>query len=271
MTRAFVDTTILADILLKVGAESLAARTAIVRYDHTNMPVYALKELQYGPLRAFRYFHNKLVSTKSAVATFKAIQQLSRTPQRNLLSTALEALVTSKSMVSKKISPEFIASYEAGKSRDEIEADELRLATFQVISLAWRRRRRITKEVSLALPCYQERAPSLTRGMLDGSEVLCRVEHECCYAKVLRERRADLVALKAAIEAQPYKAENDRRLKAIKELLKRKGGELTEQMCRSLGDAYFALFCPPDHTILTTNDADHRPLALALGKTVERP
>ncbi len=44
-----------------------------------------------------------------------------------------------------------------------------------------------------------------------------------------------------------------------------------EKTCRSLGDAIFAFFAPADAAILTTNERDHRPLAAALGKSVDTP
>jgi hypothetical protein len=41
--------------------------------------------------------------------------------------------------------------------------------------------------------------------------------------------------------------------------------------CRRLGDAFFALYAPPDAVILTTNIKDHAPLAEALGKQARIP
>ena len=65
MAKAFVDTTILADALLKKGDSGVAARGALQRYDKTELPVYAIKELKAVPIRNMAWFHNKLVSTRS--------------------------------------------------------------------------------------------------------------------------------------------------------------------------------------------------------------
>jgi hypothetical protein len=41
--------------------------------------------------------------------------------------------------------------------------------------------------------------------------------------------------------------------------------------CRRFGDAYFVLFCPDDAVVLTTNVRDIKPMADALGVSVETP
>jgi len=48
--RAFVDTTVLTDALLKVGEPRDRAKAAIARFVESLLPVYAIKEFQAGPL-----------------------------------------------------------------------------------------------------------------------------------------------------------------------------------------------------------------------------
>ncbi|HTX76549.1 MAG TPA: hypothetical protein VMD29_10120, partial [Terracidiphilus sp.] len=52
-------------------------------------------------------------------------------------------------------------------------------------------------------------------------------------------------------------------------LLERPKKTFTPELCPSLGDAYFALQCPKDCAILTSNSKDHKVLAGALGKEVD--
>src|SRR5688500_17611361 len=131
-------------MLLKSGQERTTAQAALARFARTILPVYAIKEFQYGPLRAFRYFHNKLATTKSFSQTAKPLQQLSRTPQKNLLSTALEALSNASELFSSRIDSGLLQTHRPGMSSDALQADELRLASLQIMLLAWRKRRSIT-------------------------------------------------------------------------------------------------------------------------------
>jgi len=72
------------------------------------------------------------------------------------------------------------------------------------------------------------------------------------------------------LKALPVKPENSRRIKILKEFLKKKGHFVLEDKdCRGLGDVIFAIFCPNDAVVLTTNIVDHEPLAKVLGKKVE--
>ena len=65
--------------------------------------------------------------------------------------------------------------------------------------------------------------------------------------------------------------EDYRRRRALRNLVSARPQLLTDSPCRDLGDAVFALFCPKDAVILTTNTKDHGPLAEALGKGVQSP
>jgi hypothetical protein len=66
MNEAYVETTILANILLKPGSQKQAkSQAGLERYEKTLLPVYSIKELKAGPLEHYAYFHDKLVTTKS--------------------------------------------------------------------------------------------------------------------------------------------------------------------------------------------------------------
>ena len=60
-------------------------------------------------------------------------------------------------------------------------------------------------------------------------------------------------------------------MQVLSDLIRNPKRPMTQQMCRDLGDAFFALFAPDNAVILTTNRKDHEPLAHALGKKVESP
>jgi hypothetical protein len=65
VTKAYVETTVLADALLKPGARASAAKATIGRFSESLLPVYSIKEFKAGPLHHYVWFHGKLVQTKS--------------------------------------------------------------------------------------------------------------------------------------------------------------------------------------------------------------
>jgi hypothetical protein len=90
--KAFVETSVLTDALLKPGVRSSAAISAINGFDESLLPVYAIKEFKAGPLRKFCWFHAKLSTTKSFSRSVEQLRRMASTPQRYFTSTALEAL-----------------------------------------------------------------------------------------------------------------------------------------------------------------------------------
>src|SRR5262249_311169 len=67
------------------------------------------------------------------------------------------------------------------------------------------------------------------------------------------------------------KREVVRRRQALNRLRRHPTKPYDETHCRALGDAVFALDCPANGEILTTNVVDPAPLAAALNLTVRSP
>jgi len=92
MSNAYIETTILADILLKPGSKKQAkAKAALARYDSTLLPVYSIKEWKAGILDRYAYFHDKLVETGSVSNTLDAINSLHPVYKYRLKTTSFEA------------------------------------------------------------------------------------------------------------------------------------------------------------------------------------
>jgi hypothetical protein len=272
VNKAFLDTTILADILLKPGAPSAtAAKAALGRFDSTLLPVYAIKEFKAGPLLNFVWFHNKLVSLNSIEKAIGALQTVSRSPHRYKTATALEALRASAYSSARTRLDQLCEKYGATATKDCVERDECRLAIKSLVFRAWRRRRSVTSEVVEPLSCYEEKAPHENRGLLELKPTRCNPRDECSLGNRLRTAIDELQRLKDATDAQDSNPELLRRSRALREVIRKPGRAVSEQVCRHLGDAVFAFLAPADATILTTNLKDHVPLANALGKNVEAP
>ena len=270
MAKAFVETTILADALLKPEAGK-AARAALRKYTVTELPEYALKEFKAGPLRNVVWFHNKLVTTSSFAKAIGALQKMSLSPRRYTTATALEALREAAQKTGSITTSEMVRQYGPIATQDAVLRDRFRLAIKTTISRAWRRRKSLVSAVVHPLPCYHEVELTEEAGQLVVGNVRCDGPAECEMARQLRKDAASLVAMKKVVDALPPKAENLRRSQALRHLIRTPKREFTDKMCRALGDAVFALLAPPDSTILTTNLRDIEPLAKALGKSVERP
>lgn len=272
MSRAFVDTTVLTDILLKPGTPKAgAAIAALERFESTQLPVYAIKEFKAGPLRAFVWLHNKLVQSGSFVRALETLQRLSLSPHRYLTATAVEALRASAYASSRLKLSELEAKYGQTASWDSVQRDEYRLALKTAVIKAWRRRRSVASETVEPLTCYAEREPVERRGLLDVEPTECSLAPECCLGPRLKARPDQLRELKKANDSLEQNREHHRRREALRNLIRKPKQPLSKGDCRHLGDAIFAFLAPDDSTILTTNLKDHAPLAKALGKKAESP
>lgn len=270
MSKAFVETTILTNILLKESQdEGKAALAELGRFDVTELPVYAIKEFTAGPLHNYVYVHNKLVDTKSYPATLKAVSKIIAYQPRKA-STALEALVESESSIEKKIPGGLQIKYGDKATSDSIHCDESRLILNYLIKKAWKRRRSVTSSVVNELSCYEETAPEeIANGSIKLKNKKCK--KECSMADALRKEPEVLTKLRDSIDPSSNRKEDTKRREALKLLLKHPKHEMTDDLCRNLGDAVFSFFAPPDSTIITTNLRDHVPLANAIGKQAKAP
>jgi hypothetical protein len=266
MADAYVETTILTDILLKPESlKNKRAKAALGRYANSLLPMYSIKEWKAGPLKHFAYIHDKLLLTRSFSRTMNAVSALSNRTYAK--STQLEALAAASITIKNK--PQ---KYMGLGNRDDEMADSYRLALASIILRSWWKRRKITTAIVDELSCYFETEPQIAEdGTFDLRPQLCDSAQECSLAARLRSQPKSLAALRDAIPENSKRPEDNRRRKALKHLIKHPGDKVTGETCRDLGDAIFAFFCPQDAVILTTNIDDHLRLARALGKNAEKP
>jgi hypothetical protein len=122
------------------------------------------------------------------------------------------------------------------------------------------------------LPCYTETEPQLDKfGLFDLKPRNCSPDQECSLASQLKSQPKLLKALRDAIPEDSSRNEDQKRRKALKQLIKHPGMILDRDACRHLGDAIFAFFCPEGAVVLTTNIRDHGPLAESISKKAEKP
>ncbi|MDX6404787.1 MAG: hypothetical protein QOH70_2242 [Blastocatellia bacterium] len=269
MSKAFVDTTVFTDAIIKGPPYNKAARDSLKRYTETHLPTYAIKEFKAGPLSHHAWLHNKFATLKSFHKTLNALHGMAMSPRKYRTATALEALRDAAKATGTVSSKTLIAKYGARAGEDSVLSDKYRLAIRYRIFRAWKIRRTTTSRVVLPIPCYKEIAPYEERGLIEITPTKCDVT-ECSLASALKNNPKDLEKLKDSI-GSPTNQEQQRRYQALRQLIRKPKEAMTEKMCRALGDAVFVFFAPDDSVILTTNTKDHEPLARALGKTVETP
>jgi len=274
-SKAFVDTTILTNCLIKFREEKKEAKAALAKYEITELPVYAIKEFKFGPLDNAKYLYNKLLETGSIPLTFLAINK--NYQQRNKKDTAIQLLAELyEEIKSSQIDNTLKLKYGKLADLETIIYDKIKLEAKMLVYKAWKKRNSVTTKVVQPLSCYQQSPPFVKKnGELSLVPRNCET-NDCCLTKILKdEKRLDLTKLKVAIDKLPSelkdKRENKKRAKLLHEIGSNLNRNLSNSDCRDLGDAVFALFCPKDADVLTTNLKDHEPLAKALGKTAISP
>lgn len=129
------------------------------------------------------------------------------------------------------------------------------------------------------LGCFAESELVLDDGMLRAASGTfgCDPSSRCSAAQYLYESPDQLKALIDLLrpseenEEISGKRENSKRRAALKMLLKEGPTKFNKRNCRALGDAYFAMMCPPGSHVITTNLVDHIPLCKELGKVALNP
>ena len=268
MNRAYVETTILTNVLLKPGSKKqAAARSALSRYEETLLPVYSIKEWKAGPLD--HYFLRSRQARGNALPRIhpisnKRLESGPRSSQKGYFGRSVGSSCYAR--------PGRGGSPRRDLSRDEELADRYRLALASLIKRSWQKRRKVTTETIQDLECYTEAEPRIGKdGFYDLTPKECERDRECCLAERLKTNRDALVALRASIPENSRRYKDKNRRKVLKQLINTPKILLDRDQCRWLGDAVFAFFCPEDAVILTTNIGDHQRLAKAVGKRAEKP
>jgi hypothetical protein len=213
------------------------------------------------------WYHNKIVEASSWQEATSVIRN-NIGHRKNLPSTALQALGDFLGSIGQQLPADIGVRY-PDMTLEKAQLAELQIWLKQRIARAWRKRRMLTTTVVSPLSCYVESDIKTTRsGQLDDNPTTCGAK-DCYLRNVYKNRLLDVKKLEGA--CTETKQEVVKRRKALGRLRGHPTKPYSEKYCRALGDAVFALDCPPGGEILTTNVADHAPLAAALKLTVRRP
>jgi hypothetical protein len=274
MTDAYIETTVLTDLLLKKDGSEKAADTAVRRFDRPIVSQFAWKEFKRGPLGSFIWFHNKLSVLKDYGQALAALQRLSRTPQRYLISTAIQAVHTG--FTARFSSTELLSLQKLYGNRATMGAvvtDAMQLELKRVILQSWKKRNTLYGGYAQKLDCYIDAKLAEKAGMIDPSPRDCPRDADCCLRNRIVSQKSRLTAVwrSLTIPGSVTKPEWTHRKKVLRDIEKRPNAVIGPDECRRIGDAYFVLFCPENATIITTNVVDIKPMAEAVGIAFERP
>ncbi len=272
MTTAFLETTVLTDLLLKKDGSEKNASALLGSFSVVVVPQFAWKEFKRGPLANFRWAHNKLADTMSYAESMAALQRMSRSPRRYLTSTAIQALHTAFVTTFRGVPwSELGRTYGKDVDADLLIADALRLKLKQLIFHSWSQRKSLFGGQTYILTCYPDREIKESKPLLNIVPVDCPNGEECCLKAPLVARANDIAIVRTALASDDGRQETVRRRQFLRQMERRPDLRMGNRQCQQFGDAYFVLFCPQGAVIITTNERDIKPMADALGISVANP
>lgn len=211
MVSAFIETTVLTNLLLKKDGSELAAQSAIGKYADAVVHQFAWKEFKRGPLKNFVWAYNKLADTKSFLDTLAALQRMSLSPHRYITATAIQAFHTA---FSEMFSPGSLASLQAQYGQkadlDQLHADAIRLELKRTIVTSWNKRHSLFGGPSEPLPCYPDKDLVQKGSRIEIDPRDCGKGSDCCLRARLDGRRKDLAAAKDALPDDQRKETRER-------------------------------------------------------------
>jgi len=266
---AFLETTAIADLLFKDKGTSGRILEILSKYKVKYSSQYVRMEIKRGVLRHFVYLHNKAVECKKLSEVHACISTLSSTPQKNKLSTVLKAI------------EDFYANFEQRELRKlpvnskPTEFQKSMLAAF----LRTRIRRFWTafeKQVDIIVDdteCYKRlhvlKPPTFDGKVFDNTfsncdkfkPGICRLRDFC------NDNENGLVDVHTNLsKTQKPDVETEKRLRAIKEVLRVKKRDILQRECWRMSDALMVLEAPANSEIINGNCKHYDALCNAVGK-----
>lgn len=266
--KAFLDTTVVTDLLLKGRRVRDHVESTLQDFTPRVSHTYVMKEFLVGPFRYFIWTYNQLANSHKLSAVLHKLSRLSTTPQRYRLATALQAL--SEAALSRVTVSTIAKRYGPSVVLDELAGNEYRLLLKKAIFSAWRNREDVVDEwLGDQLSCLKIALTLSEKGVFEVQKLGCERHGQCSLHRSLTFDLRKLSMVHRIVSGQSGKAEYLRRARALRDILRKPNFAFGDNICRSLGDAAIAYFCPSDATLLTTNKADFEPICQALGIRIE--
>jgi hypothetical protein len=161
---AYLETTILADALLKPGTKLQSDATeALNRFSTRELPHYALKEFK-GVLQYLVWLHNCFVTEKTLSGALARIHRVMRR-QHGRAATGLELIATQVALLSKSVNPSTAAALGLRFDPDTLYGMEIRVALKTLIFKSWVKRT-LNSKLANSLSCVDNSGPSIDKSGL---------------------------------------------------------------------------------------------------------
>lgn len=267
---SFLDTTIVIALADDTEPAKTNSAKAVAANQPAEMPYYAVRELLTGRVRLLCETHNILLAATNVAEALLALSSLPQAQGRKLVSR-IQALAESLRDV-----------YDANPSGSKIDEKREVLQELAIRATRLWLRGRSPKNVTSTQPlaCFNDGKITLgAAGELRGpsNSFNCIKQERCAAAAYLYDNKSVLTSMINALHPSALPAvaatknENQARRKALKELQAQGPKSFNKNLCRALGDAYFAGMCPAHSAVLTTNVQDFLPLCNAVGKNLIHP
>jgi hypothetical protein len=277
----YIDTTVVCAIAEPNPLLSQSSQAHIDKNQPAAIPYYALRELVAGPLKTICAAHTRLSKAADITQAFQSVLSLppvSGRTKQGQMAALVQALGQCLSLTPKQIS----------SNPDQSLDPAIRRRMTQYLAIAVQRQWASAKKIPRTtnahqLACFED-------GDFDYNEendlvgpngrFQCDPKQPCSAALHLRTKTTEVEKLIESLHPKNLsselanKRENVRRRGALKEIQRSQRSSQSgfpKRDCRALGDAYFAIMCPPGSHVLTTNMVDHEPLCSALGKAAIKP
>ena len=230
---------------------------------------YVRMEIKRDVLQNFVCLYNKSVECQKVSEVFEYVQRLSATPARHRTSTILEALTN----FVKGIEDNELAGHR-GELPVSFDKHILEASLRVRIRRFWAKFERQVDVVIDNVECYkngyQLPPPRFVGKTIDNTFENCDGHKPgiCVVQEFLKGAFKDLRLITYRLMADPAPdMETQRRLKAIRDFVKRKGRrEVRRTDCWHMGDAIIVLEAPNGSSIVNNNRKHMDPICAAVGK-----
>jgi hypothetical protein len=270
VTSSFLDTTILVDLSRTEEPARSNSQRFVNDHQPSQVPFYASKEMLAGPVNYVCIAHNALLASENHMEAYVAVERRFPFAVRARQSTTAVLISDLRSL--------FAPNQAAAPS--DLKREGLQAIALKATQM-WRRANKPNGVAHVqSLACFNSGELSFAAGgeiRGPNDSFGCDAKERCAAAAYIHDDQVSLTQLIDALhprqldDAAQAKAENSSRRRALT-LLKKNGAKLFDKRrCRNLGDAYFAVMCPKQSVLGTTNLVDFEPLCKALGKKFSKP
>jgi len=274
-STVFLDTTTIVDHVLNKGSKE---RIDKILKAHSKKigSQYAKMEIKKGVLQHLILLHNKLVTYPTFQSVLDSLQRISRTPQRNRLSTMLEAISKFFAEIASTRPSEIKKKYGEIPVNEFLQREASSYLRFTIRRL-WKNIDKLFDEVKNPMDCFLDIAePYLDNHLYKNDPRECKGSKiECKIKKFFQNNQKEFEKIIKAVEKITDKDEETiKRLKSLKDIVRLlpypnrlfSNKEQNVKECWYCSDAILTVLSPPDAKILTSNIKHYQPICQAVGK-----